>query len=153
MMLRAEVAAFLDDYAVCLDEGHLERWPDYFGPDALYRVTSWENHERNLAHSLIYCDGRQMIVDRAVAIRQTTVYERRRLRHFHSALVIQQETPDIRIRTNFLVIESLSDRDPQVFLVGTTHDTLERVDGRLRFKSRLCVYDNYRILTSLIMPV
>ena len=151
--LRAEVAAFLDDYAVCLDEGDLERWPTYFSEDAHYRVTGWDNYEANLPHSLIYCDSRSMIVDRAVAVRQTTVHEVRRLRHFFSGLVVKEENSSIGLKSNFLIVESLSDRDPQVFLVGRSYDTLVRLDGELKFQRRLCVYDNYRILTSLIMPV
>lgn len=150
---RSEIAAFYDDYVVGLDEGRIEQWPEFFTDDAFYRVTAWENFERSLPHSLIYCDGRSMIVDRALAIRQTTVHEVRRLRYFVSGLSVAMESGMARVRSNFLVIEALSDRDPQVFLVGRSHDEVVRTPDGLRFRKRVCVYDNYRILTSLIMPV
>ena len=67
--------ALNESYAACVDEGEIEGWPAFFTQDALYRITSRENHSQGLTLSEIYCVGIGMIQDRAVAIRKTTVFE------------------------------------------------------------------------------
>jgi len=74
------VEALYYDYAQAIDE-EVERWPDLFTEDARYRVTSRENYDRKLPLAPIYCEGRGMILDRAMAVRQTTVYATRFMRH------------------------------------------------------------------------
>ena len=59
----------------------------------------------------------------------------------------------IRAEANYAILECLSDRDPIVNMVGRYLDVLVRTDDGFRLKDRWCVYDNYRIRTSLIVPV
>ena len=152
--LRAALRDFNDDYGGCLDDGDLERWPDFFIEQCRYRVLSKENHDAGLPLSLIYCDGRGMLLDRVMALRESTVYEPRSLRHFFSSTRITARAEDgITVQSNFLIIESLSDREPTVNLVGRTLDTFVETEGRLLLRDRWCVVDNYRIRTSLIIPV
>lgn len=152
--LRAALRDFYEDYAACLDEMELERWPDFFVEDCRYRVLSRENHDLGLPLSLIYCDGRNMLKDRVTALRETTVYEPRSLRHFMSGVrVISTENSLIRCQANFTILESLSDREPVVNLVGRYLDAIVETDDGFLLKDRYCVYDNYRIRTSLIIPV
>ncbi|MFZ4758322.1 MAG: aromatic-ring-hydroxylating dioxygenase subunit beta [Burkholderiaceae bacterium] len=152
--LRARLRDFNDDYAACLDAVELERWPDFFVEDCRYRVLSRENHDAGLPLSLIYCDGRNMLKDRVTALRETTVYEPRALRHFVAGVrVVSTDGPRVRAEANFLIVESLSDREPTVNLVGRYLDTLLETDAGLLLQDRWCVVDNYRIRTSLIIPV
>lgn len=152
--LRAALRDFNDDYGGCLDDGDLARWPDFFIEQCRYRVLSKENHDAGLPLSLIYCDGRGMLLDRVMALRESTVYEPRSLRHFFSSTRITGRVEDgITVQSNFLIIESLSDREPTVNLVGRTLDTFVEAEGRLLLRDRWCVVDNYRIRTSLIIPV
>ena len=154
LQLRAALRDFYEDYAVCLDEMELEKWPDFFVEDCRYRVLSRENHDRGLPLSLIYCDGRNMLKDRVTALRETTVYEPRSLRHFISGLrVISADGDVIRSQANFAILESLSDREPTVNLVGRYLDVIVETGDGFMLKDRYCVYDNYRIRTSLIIPV
>lgn len=151
---RAALRDFHDDYFACLDNVELERWPDFFIDDCRYRVISRENHDAGLPLSLIYCDGRGMLLDRVMALRESTVYEPRSLRHFVSACRITAEVSGgFSAQSNFLIIESLSDREPTVNLVGRYLDTFVETDEGLRLRDRWCVVDNYRIRTSLIIPV
>ncbi len=152
--LRAALRDFHDDYISCLDTGELERWPDFFVEDCRYRVLSRENHDAGLPLSLIYCDGRDMLLDRVTALRETTVFEPRSLRHFVSAVrVLDVDGSLIRAEANFMIVESLSDRDPVVNMAGRYLDTFVDTGERLLLKDRWCVHDNYRIRTSLIIPV
>ena len=67
--------------------------------------------------------------------------------------VVSTDGPRIRAESNFLIVESLSDREPTVNLVGRYLDTLLETDTGLLLQDRWCVVDNYRIRTSLIIPV
>jgi anthranilate 1,2-dioxygenase small subunit len=153
-LLRAALRDFYEDYAICLDAVELERWPDFFVEDCRYRVLSRENHDAGLPLSLIYCDGRNMLKDRVTALRETTVHEPRSLRHFISCVrPTAVEGGLIRAEANFAILESLSDREPELNMVGRYLDTLVETDEGFLLKDRWCVYDNYRIRNSLIIPV
>ena len=152
--LHAELRDLYDEVADHLDADRLERWPDYFTEDAFYCVISRENFDEGLPHATLYCDGAKMIRDRVLALRETQLFEPRSLRHFISGVRVDAvDDAVIRAHANFLIVESLSDREPQVNMAGRYVDELVRVDGSLRFRSRRCVFDNYRIRTSLIIPV
>jgi len=152
--LRNELRDFYEEYAVCLDEEELERWPDFFVEDCKYRVTARENYDRNLPYGLIWCANKNMLKDRVLALRQTTMYEPRSLRHFISGVRIRHVEGDtIEAQANFSILESLSDREPVVNMVGRYIDTLTRTPDGFLIRARDCVCDNYRVRTSLIIPV
>ena len=152
--LRAELRDLYDDYASCLDEMDLDAWCGFFTDDCTYKVISFENHSEGLPLALIECRGIGMVRDRVAAIRETTVYEPRQLRHFVSGVRVDGVEGDtIAARANFLIAENLSDREPQIAMVGRYLDRLVRIGTALRFRERVCVYDNYRIRTSLVVPV
>ncbi|WP_151638168.1 MULTISPECIES: aromatic-ring-hydroxylating dioxygenase subunit beta [Noviherbaspirillum] len=152
--LRADLRDFYEEYAACLDEEELERWPDFFTEDCRYRVTARENYDQKLPYGLIYCINKDMIKDRVLALRQTTMYEPRSLRHFISGVRIKRIDGDtIETQSNFTILESLSDREPVVNMVGRYIDTVVRTTDGFLFKDRDCVCDNYRVRTSLIIPV
>ena len=52
-----------------------------------------------------------------------------------------------------IAVESLYDAEPQVLMVGEYIDTLVREAGGFKFKQRSAVYDNYRVRTTLVIPV
>jgi anthranilate 1,2-dioxygenase small subunit len=143
-----------EDYAEQVTSGSLERWPGFFTEDCLYRVMSRENYDAGLSHAAIYCDGAGMVSDRAAAVRDCTVYEPRYVRHFIGAIrVLGVEGEVIRSKASFLVVESVSDMQPYVHLVGEYFDKVVSGPDGLRFQERSCVYDNYRIFNSLIYPI
>ena len=152
--LRAELRDLYDDYAFCLDDMDLDGWCGFFTEDCTYKVISFENHSEGLPLALIECRGIGMVRDRVAAIRETTVYEPRQLRHFVSGVRVDSVEGDVvAARANFLIAESLADREPQIAMVGRYLDRLVRIGKALKFQERLCVYDNYRIRTSLVVPV
>ena len=152
--LKAAVSDLYDDYAQTIDDEELDRWPDFFTEDALYRVISRESHGLGLTHATIYCEGLGMIRDRANMIDRVSVYEPRVLRHFISGLRIHSASEEsVQASANFLIIESLFDAEPTVLMVGQYRDEIVRKDGQLRFRRRDAIYDQYRIRTTLVMPV
>lgn len=151
--LRAALRDLYDDYASTLDADRVEAWPGFFTEDALYQVISRETHSQGLTHATIYCNGIRMIRDRAAAIRQTAVFEQRTIRHFISGVRCAERDGLIEAGANFLLVESLYDGEPQVLMVGEYIDTLVRDGDGFKFKSRSVVYDNYRVRTTLVIPV
>lgn len=152
--LRAALRDFNDDYAACLDDMNLEAWVGFFTDDCHYRVISQENMQSGLPLGLIYCMNKNMLLDRVTAIRETTMYEPRMLRHFIGGVRVNNVDGDvIHAQANFMVTEALSDQEPTVNLVGQYQDVLIRNEDGFLLKRRDCVYDNYRIRNSLIIPV
>jgi len=152
--LRAALRDFYDDYAAALDDLDLSRWPTFFTDDGVYKVVSLENFKEKLPLATIACHGAGALRDRVAAIRETAVFEPRTLRRMVSGVRILAAAQDeIQSQANFAVFECLSDREPQLFMVGRYLDRVVRQDGLLRLRERLCVYDNYRVRTSLVYPI
>ena len=148
------VAEMFEAYADACSAGQFHKWPAFFTTDAVYRVTSRENFEADLDHGDIYCDGLAMIEDRADALRDSTVHEPRTLRHIISHPRIHASGDgSLGARTSFLIVEAMSDDEPQVYMSGTYEDEIVAEQSGLKFRKRVCVYDNYRIRTSLVHPV
>ncbi len=152
--LRTELRDFYEDCASCLDDADLDGWIGFFAEDCHYRVIPRENYDAGLPLGLIYCMNKNMLRDRITALKETTVYEPRSLRHFISCVRVNDvQGGEICAQSNFAIVESISDQEPVVNMVGRYLDVLCRVDGKLLLKRRDCVYDNYRIRNSLIIPV
>ena len=152
--LRARLREFYEDYAWCLDEFRLEDWPTFFVEDCHYRVQSRENHDAGLPVGVIHCMNKNMLKDRVTALRKTTVFQPRSLKHFISGVqILEAREAELDAQANFLIVESMSDRNPEITLVGRYIDRIEFSKNGFKIKSRDCVYDNYQILTSLITPV
>jgi anthranilate 1,2-dioxygenase small subunit len=151
---RSELRDFFDDYAACLDAEALREFPAFFTEDAKYQVISRENHDDGLEHASIFCLGRAMIEDRVTATVEAALYQPRSLRHFVSGVrIVDGNADEVRSEANFLIIESLVEREPRILMVGRYLDRVAREGDALKFRERTCVFDNYRIRTTLVIPV
>jgi anthranilate 1,2-dioxygenase small subunit len=149
-----EVRELHEAYCHCLDDGDYQAWPDMFTEDAQYRVISMENYSRNLPISSIWCNGIGMIRDRIIALEKVLWHQPRAFRHFISgSRVVREYESGIEAQANFLVIECMVDAEPEISVCGRYFDVLVRQGAALRIRSRDCVYDNYRLRTSLTVPV
>src|SRR3546814_11063726 len=107
-----------------------------------------------LFRSSIFCLGRAMIEDRVTATVEAALYQPRSLRHFISGVrIVGEDGGEVRTEANFLIIESLVEREPRLLMVGRYLDRVVREDEALKFRERTCVFDNYRIKTTLVIPV
>lgn len=151
---RNELRDFYEDVAACLDTDHLAEFPSFFTETAKYQIISRENHDEGLEHAPIFCLGRAMIEDRVTATLQSALYQPRSLRHFISGVrIVEAGDEEVGAEANFLIVESLIEQDPQILMVGRYLDRVRREQGILKFRERTCVYDNYRIRTTLVIPV
>ncbi len=152
--LRFEIEEVYYDYVECIDEGELERWPEFFTEQCLYKIIPRENFERGLPLATMLCESKGMLKDRVVAIQQTSMYAPRALRHLISNIRVKgQEDGVLRVQANYAVLQTLIDEETRVFNAGKYVDKLVREDGRLKFKERLCIFDSVLIPASLIYPI
>ena len=108
-MLRYEVEELFFAYVECLDEGEVERWPDFFTDDCLYKIISRENFERGLPLGAMLCEGKGGLKDRVVSVTTTSVYHDRALRHLLSNIRVKGVANGvIDVQANYAVLETLT---------------------------------------------
>ncbi len=142
------------DYTSALDDDRLEDWPNFFVEDAVYKVIPRENYDNDLPLALMYCANRRMLLDRVAHIRETAMFQPRRHRHVSGDVrVTSVERKTVKVNSNYAVFETTHDVKTTVFNVGRYVDTLVIVEGELKFKERLCVFDSSLVPTSLVYPI
>jgi 3-phenylpropionate/cinnamic acid dioxygenase small subunit len=152
--LRLEVEDLYAEYCAALDEGRYEDWAALFTEDCLYRIVPRDNHDRGLPLAIMHCESRGMLEDRVVAIRETSFYAPRMLRHIVSGIRVElAEDGTISGQANYLVVQTLAEQPTTLFNAGRYLDAILRDDGRLRFKQRLCIFDSIVVPNSLIVPI
>lgn len=153
--LRLEIEEFNTEYAAVLDALRIEDWPRFFTDDAIYRITGRENFDASLPVGLVYCEGMGMLRDRALAIARTTMFAPRYLLHqvSNTRVLNVAASGEIGATANYALFETLVDEKTTLQQVGRYHDRFARVDGGLRLKERICVYDSLIIDTALVFPV
>ena len=152
--LRAQLDELYADYVACLDGTEFERWPDFFCERCSYRIVSRENHDRGLPLATMLCESRRMLMDRVTAIRQTSTYAPRSMRHIVSSLKIGGWEGDaLGVQANYVVFETLVDEFTRVFQSGRYVDWLVVDQGRILFRDKLCVYDSVLVPNPLVFPI
>jgi anthranilate 1,2-dioxygenase small subunit len=152
--LRMEIEEFHAEYCWTLDCGELERWPEYFTDDAVYRITARENADAGLPVGLVYADSKAMIRDRAFALKHTQMYAPRTLQHFVTNVrVLEAKGGTIKAQSNYLLLQTLVDGPTTIQQSGRYYDTFVRANGRLLLKERQCIYDTVLIANDLVLPV
>ena len=78
----------------------------------------------------------------------------RYLRHFVSNVRVLDATGDeVKAQANYLLLQTLMEGPTTIQQAGRYDDVFVRVDGRLRLKSRDCIYDTLIIPNDLVFPV
>ena len=154
LLLQMQVDRLNADYAAALDDKRFEEWPEFFVEDGRYKVQARENFDRGLPLALIALESRGMMKDRVYGVTQTIYHGPYYTRHVVSpARILSQEGGTIRAEANYAVFRTKPGSVSEVYNVGRYIDELVFVEGVLKIRSRLCVYDSEMILNSLIYPV
>jgi 3-phenylpropionate/cinnamic acid dioxygenase small subunit len=141
------------DYGDLLDDDRLEEWLDLFVPDATYRAVARENWVQDLPLSTMWCESRGMLADRVQAIRSTSMYLPRVLRHIVGRLRVAPDGDGWSVATTWLVTQTLAGEPTTLFASGRYHDRVVEADSGLRFAEKVAVYDSDLVPTSLIYPL
>ncbi|GAA5127357.1 aromatic-ring-hydroxylating dioxygenase subunit beta [Alloalcanivorax gelatiniphagus] len=149
------IERFNTDYCRALDDGRLHDWVEFFTEDANYVVSGRENHDANLPVGLVYCEGKGMLKDRALAILETSMFAPRYLRHFVTNTYAEpQDDGTIVAGANYMLTQVLMDQ-PTATLhqVGCYLDRFVFEQGELKLKERRAIYDNLLLNNDLVYPV
>ena len=158
VLLHYEIDQLYAAYAAALDDKRFDDWPAFFVEEGHYKLQARENFERGLPLALMALESRGMMKDRVYGVTQTIYHGPYYTRHIvGSAQVSSQADGEIQSGASYAVFRTrpggAGGGVSEVYNVGRYIDTLVRVDGLLKFKSRLAVYDSEVILNSLIYPV
>ena len=151
--LRDEIADLINAYALAIDDGELERWPEFFANDCLYKIIAKENFESGLPLGLLLCDSKGMLQDRMEAFSKLNVFGPRSWRHMLGAVQAFKFDDEISARTSFVIFETLAGEDTHILCAGEYRDIIIREEDTLKFRERLCVYDTTMIPNSIVRPI
>jgi anthranilate 1,2-dioxygenase small subunit len=141
-------------YIRCIDNNELERWPDFFVEECLYKVTSAENHRAGLEAGIVYADSRNMLIDRITALRMANVYEKQSYRHILGVpSILQNGGGEAESETPFLVVRIMHDGQSDVFASGVYLDTYRTEGSDLKLSRRIVVCDSSRVDTLMALPL
>jgi 3-phenylpropionate/cinnamic acid dioxygenase small subunit len=151
---REDILAFYDAYFDALDEGRIEEWPEFFVDDCQYRIIPRENYDAGQGLCLIEADSKGMLEDRARAILKTQVFAPRYIRRFYTGLrVVDGKGPEIEVRQNVMIIQTLINKPSEICGCGAGRDRLVLdISGDLKFVERTIILDSEMVQNSLIFP-
>jgi salicylate 5-hydroxylase small subunit len=152
----SEVQALHLRYAHILDSNDFAAWPDLFTAECVYKIQSRENFDAGLPLCILSFESQAMLRDRVYGAQNTIYHDPYYQRHIVSAPLITSSSSDedaIEAETAYLVIRTHRDQLPEILSAGRYIDRMVRVDGALKFASRVCVFDNDLIANSLIKPI
>jgi len=142
------------DYAIAVDSGQWDLWPEFFTEKCVYKLQPRENHERGLPLATLFLTSKGMLKDRVYGITETIFHDPYYQRHVVGAPMVRQ-VADGRIQSeaNYAVFRTKLDKESTVFNVGRYIDTIVPTPEGLKFAERLCVYDSEMIPNALIYPI
>lgn len=142
------------DYAAAIDDGRLEDWPSFFTEDCFYRITTAQNHARNLPAGLVYADSRQMLRDRILSLRKANVFEPQSYRHLVSLPRVRQDDGRLaQVETGFAVLRTVRGGVTDIFASGRYLDEVVREGQEIKLRKRDVICDSTRIDTLLAIPL
>lgn len=153
-MLQGKVDSLNAAYGLCLDDGRLEEWPEFFVDDCLYQVIARENVDNGLPAAVMYCDSKGMLGDRVVALRRANVFPEHFSRHIISrAMITGVDGEIVTAQASYVVLQTRNDGETRIYNAGKYIDRLLVKQGTVKLVSRACVYDTHRIATLLATPI
>ena len=142
------------DYALAVDSGQWDLWPDFFADDCSYRLQPRENYDRGFPLCTLAFSSKGMLRDRAYGISETLFHDPYYQRHVVGAPLIHNTAEGhYACEANYAVFRTKLSQLTTVFNVGRTLDEIVATPEGLRFKSRLVIYDSEMIPNSLIYPI
>jgi len=142
------------DYALAVDSGQWDLWPEFFTEQCVYKLIPRENHERGFPLCTLSFTSKGMLKDRVYGIQETLYHDPYYQRHVVGAPVVRKVEGDrIHAEANYAVFRTKLDKESTVFNVGRYIDTLVPTPEGLKFAERLCVYDSEMIPNAIIYPI
>lgn len=154
LSMRHRVEQLQMDYVHALDDGALDRWPDFFTERCFYAIMARDNVARGRELGVMRFESRAMLVDRATATRNAAVFAPRTLCHVLGGTSIEGVGEDgIRARTNVAIYQTSPDGDTLLLMAANYRDLVVEQNGALLFKEKRVVYDTLRLPDSVVSPL
>lgn len=149
------ITRLMTDYNAAIDNDQLELWPDFFVQNCFYSVIGRSDHEAGRLAGFIYCDNRDMLVDRIRSLRSANVYQPHLYRHIISPPRVLAVSGDlVRSETSYVLIRtSLPDGAMVVFSAGRYLDDIVFDGSVAKFQRRVAVTDSDMIDMLLVIPI
>ena len=149
------VAGLVRDYAHALDDGDIDRWPEFFTEAALYHVTTRENHEQGLPIGIMRCSGRGMMVDRVKAFHTANIFEPHCYNHIVGPVATTpgKSPGSVASRCNFQIVRIMEDGRMDLFATGKYLDEIVVEAGVAKFSERIVVLDSRNVDILLVVPL
>ena len=142
------------DYAIAVDSGQWDLWPEFFTDDCSYRLQPRENFERGFPLATLSFTSKGMLKDRVYGIKETLFHDPYYQRHVVGTPVLRKVEADrFECEANYAVFRTKLSDTSTVFNVGRTIDVVVRTPDGLKFASRQCIYDSEMIPNSIIYPI
>ena len=142
------------DYALAVDSGQWDLWPEFFTEQCVYKLQPRENHERGFPLCTLSFTSKGMLKDRVYGIQETLYHDPYYQRHVVGAPVVRKvQDGRIHAEANYAVFRTKLDGPSTVFNVGRYIDTVVQTPDGLKFAERLCVYDSEMIPNAIIYPI
>ena len=149
-----ELSQLYTDYAIAVDSGKWDLWPEFFTEDAVYKLQPRENHERGFPLATLSFESKAMLRDRVYGIQETLYHDPYYQRHVVGAPIVRKvENGRIHSEANYAVFRTKYDKESTVFNVGRYLDVVVQTPEGLKFEERLCIYDSEMIPNSIIYPI
>lgn len=148
-----DAEALLYDYASCIDQGEMERWPTLFARAGSYELVPAENDAGGLPVALMFCRDRAMIEDRATAIMHANIYSPHTYRHLYGNLRVTVGADSAILQCNYAVYRTDQEGVSDCFSVGRVEATVVVEEGSLRFARMRVVYDTATVRGLLVLPI
>ena len=150
---RLMIDDLISDYAHAIDDDQLERGADFFTEDGTYKLIARENLDAGMELGIVTCEGRGMMRDRILALREANIYEPHTYCHLLGRTRIEDADGRYRARTNFSVIRTMQDGRNSRFATGKYLDEFVFENGRARLRSRVVVLESRQIDVLLVIPL
>lgn len=154
MQLWFELTMLQNLYINNLDNDRLEAWPTLFTEECLYEIVPKENADMGLPIGIIHCTNQRMLRDRVVSLRNANIFEAHSYRHMTSGLaVIGIQDGVIETESNYVVVQTRTNGESNVYQAGRYFDKVVRTPEGLRYQSKRVIYDTSRVQTLLATPI
>jgi anthranilate 1,2-dioxygenase small subunit len=141
-------------YVHSIDDGDLDRWPEFFVDPCFYRVTARDNFEKGYDIGVMRFESVGMLRDRVMATRNAAVFAPRTIRHILGGTMLEEISADgIRTRTNVAIYQTSADGDTMLLMAAQYRDLIVEDNGELLFREKQVIYDTLRLPDSIVFPL
>ena len=141
------------NYIESIDDGPLDKWPQFFTDKCLYTVVSRDNFDRGMELGVMRFESVGMLTDRATATQHAAVFAPRIIRHVLGPAMVDDTREGYRSRCNVVIYQTSPDGDTVLLMTATYNDLIVEQDSVLKFKEKRVIYDTHRIPDSIVYPL